>query len=102
MTARKKLKELSHLRHVPFPEVERKKVSILIGTGFQEAFIPLEVKKGKSNEPFAIRSCLGWSILDGSVSVSRKHHFSLNHVLPEGVFLISSWRNSGESSHAEL
>lgn len=32
VTARKKLEQLLHLRRVPFPEVERKKVSILIGT----------------------------------------------------------------------
>ena len=85
MTARKKLNKLSHLRHVTFPEVERKKVSILIGTSLQEAFIPLEVKKGKSNEPFAIRSCLGWSILGGSVSISWKRHFNLNRVSSEHV-----------------
>ena len=87
VTARKKLRQLSHLRHVPFPEVERKKVSILMGTSLQEAFVPLEVKKGKSNEPFAIRSCLGWSILGGSVSVSSKRHFYLSHVSSEGVSL---------------
>ena len=45
------------------------------------------MKKGKSNEPFAIRSCLGWSILVGSVSVSRKRHFNLNHVSSEDVSL---------------
>ena len=48
-----------HLRQVAFPEVERNKVSVLIGTNVQEASIPLEVKKGEQNEPFAIRSCLG-------------------------------------------
>ena len=85
VTSRMKLKQLSHLRHVLFREVEREKVSILIGTGFQEAFIPLEVKKGKSNEPFAIRSCLGWSILGDSVSVSSKRHFNLNHVSSEDI-----------------
>ena len=47
-----------HLCQVPFPEVEINKVSVLIGTNVQEALIPLEVKKGKPNEPFAIRSCL--------------------------------------------
>ena len=49
----------THLQRVPFPDVERRKVSILIRTGIQEAFIPLEVRRGKANEPFAIRSCLG-------------------------------------------
>ena len=85
VTPRMKLKQLSHLRHLLFREVEREKVSILIGTSPQEPFIPLEVKKGKSNEPFAIRSCLGWSILGGSVSVSSKRHFNLNHVSSEDV-----------------
>ena len=87
VTARKKLEQLSHLRHVPFPEVERKKVSILIETSLQEAFIRLEVKKGRSHEPFAIRSCLGWSILGGCVSVSSKRQFNLNHVSSEDVSL---------------
>ena len=56
VTARKKMEQWSHLCQVPFPEVERKKVSILIGTNIQEAFILLEVRKGRPNEPFAIRS----------------------------------------------
>ena len=87
VTAHKKLRQLSHWRHVPFPEVEKKKVSILMGTSLKEAFIPLEVKKGKSNEPFAIRSCLGWSILVGSISVSSKRHFNINHISSEDVSL---------------
>ena len=61
-----------HLRQVTFHEVERNKVSVLIGTNVQEAFIPLKVKKGEPNEPFAIRSCLGWSILGGSINAARK------------------------------
>ena len=76
-----------HLRQVTFPEVERNKVSVLIGTNVQEAFIPLEVKKGEPNEPFAIRSCLGWSILGGSTKCSKKDQFNLNHVTCEEISL---------------
>ena len=76
-----------HLSQVPFPEVERNKVSVLIGTNVQEAFIPLEVKKGEPNEPFTIRSCLGWSILGGSVECGKKHQFNLNHVSCEEISL---------------
>ena len=69
-----------HLCQVPLPGVERNKVSVLIGTNVQEAFIPLKVKKGVPNEPFEIRSGLGWSILGGSVKCSKKHQFnSLSH-----------------------
>ena len=30
-----------HLHHVCFPDVERKKISVLIGTNLQDVFIPL-------------------------------------------------------------
>ena len=39
-----------HLRQVSFPEVERKKISILLGTNIQEVFIPLDVRRGKPND----------------------------------------------------
>ena len=74
-----------HLRQVAFPEVERNKVSVLIGTNVQEAFIPLEVKKGEPNEPFAIRSCLGWSVLGGAIKCNKKDQFNLNHVSCEEI-----------------
>ena len=70
-----------HLRQVAFPEV----VSVLIGTNVQEAFIPLEGKKGEPNEPFAIRNCLGWSILGGSIKCNKKDQFNLNHVSCEEI-----------------
>ena len=76
-----------HLHQVTFPEVERNKVSVLIDTNVQEAFIPLEVKKGEPNEPFAIRSCLGWSILGGSINCNKKDQFNLNHVSCEEISL---------------
>ena len=86
----------THLQHVPIPDVERGKVSILIGTGIQEAFIPLEVRRGKPNEPFAIRSCLGWSVLGGSVGAASKHLFNLNFVSAEDTSLccqlVDFWR----------
>ncbi|XP_068691640.1 uncharacterized protein [Montipora foliosa] len=77
----------THLQLVPFHDVERRKVSILIGTGIQEAFIPLEVRRGKPNEPFAIRSCLGWSVLSGSLGAANKHLFNLNFVSAEDTSL---------------
>ena len=84
---RKRMGQWPHLRQVPFPEVARSKVSVLIGTNVQDAFIPLEVRKGEPNELFAKRSCLGWSILGGSVSCSDKHQFNLNHVSCEEISL---------------
>ena len=52
-----------HLQDIPFPDVERKKISIIIGTNVPEAFIPLDVRYDGPKAPVAIRSCLGYSIL---------------------------------------
>ena len=37
----------SHLQVVCFSEVKRKKISLLLGTNIQEAFLPHDVRKGK-------------------------------------------------------
>ena len=59
------LEQWPHLQEVRYPGVERRNISILLGTNIQEAFVPLDVRKGNRIEPLAINSCLGWSILGG-------------------------------------
>lgn len=83
VSASSHIKQCPHLQHIPYPDVERRKISILIGTNIQEAFIPLEVKKGKPNEPLAIKCCLGWSVLGRCPSSNVKRQFNLNHVSHE-------------------
>ena len=82
-TSSNDIKRCPHLQHIRCPDVERKKISVLIGTNIQEAFVPLEVKKGKPNEPLAIRSCLGWSILGRCPSSNIKRQFNLNQICHE-------------------
>jgi len=76
-----------HLQQVCFPEVERKKISILLGTNIQEVFIPLDMKRGKPNEPLAIKSCLGWSILGGSSNMQSHSQGQVNLIGSEDVSL---------------
>ena len=52
-----------HLQDIPFPDVEEKKISIIIGTNVPEAFIPLDVRQDGPRALIAIRSCLGFSVL---------------------------------------
>ena len=52
--------EYSHLSDLEVPDPS--KVTLLIGQDCSEALIPLEVRKGLTNEPYAIRTCLGRSI----------------------------------------
>ena len=77
-----------HLKTVPFPEVERRKISILLGTNVSQAFIPIEVRRGSPNEPIAIKCCLGWSILGGANSVNSIDQCSnMNCVTSEDMML---------------
>ena len=89
---RRSVNQWPHLNDLKFPEVERQKISVLIGTNIPEAFIPLEVKKGIPCEPLAIKSCLGWSVL-GNCNVSNTNgsgprlRAQLNHVVQDEVSL---------------
>ena len=76
-----------HLHHVCFPDVERKTFSVLIGTNLQDVFIPLELRRGKLNEPVAIKSCIGWSILCGSAIVQASGCVQINLISGQDVSL---------------
>ena len=81
------VEQCPHLRQVSFPEVERKKISILLGTNIQEVFIPLDVRRGKPNDPIAIKSCLGWGILGGASNVQSRSQGLINLVTAQDVSL---------------
>ena len=83
----KSLEQWPHLREVRFPEVERRKISILLGTNIQEAFVPLDVRRGNRNEPLAIKSCLGWSILGGFSNLQSHSQGQVNLISSEDVSL---------------
>ncbi|XP_068674398.1 uncharacterized protein [Montipora foliosa] len=83
----KSLEQWPHLREVRFPEVERRKISILLGTNIQEVFVPLDVRKGNRNEPLAIKSCLGWSILGGFSNLQSHSQGQVNLISSEDVSL---------------
>jgi len=70
-----------------FPRCREKKISVLIGTNVQEAFIPLEVKVGNPNEPIAIKSCLGWSVLGRSCQSNLDECYHANLIVSEDYFL---------------
>ena len=69
-----------HLHDVPFPEVERQKVSLIIGTNVPEVFVPLEVRHGNPNHPIAIRSHLGFAVLGRTGDRSAQQHYDVHHI----------------------
>ena len=56
------IKQLSYLKDIDTPSIDTKDVMLLIGTDSPAAHIPLEVRSGNSDQPYAIRTRLGWAI----------------------------------------
>ena len=52
----------SHLAGVKIPTISSNEVIVLIGSDTLEAFWLLEERRGEREEPYAIRSILGWTI----------------------------------------
>ena len=69
-----------HLEDVPFPDVQKEKISIIIGTNVPEAFIPLDVRHNGPRAPVAIRSCLGFSILGRTGGGSKPQHSAVHNI----------------------
>ena len=59
-----------HLADLKVPRAERNQVDLLIGQDHSELLVPLEVRKGKDDEPFAIRTHLGW-VVSGNLAAHQ-------------------------------
>lgn len=68
-----------HLSGLELPQVEKSKVGLLIGQDNPEALMPLEVRKGKKGDPFAIRTNLGWA-MSGPVGPGQVCHATTHFV----------------------
>ena len=57
------IRRWSHTRDIPVSaNIKRTDVNILIGQDIPRALIPLEVRYGRENEPYATRTILGWTL----------------------------------------
>lgn len=61
LITQEKADEWEHLRNIPMRYINSQ-VEILLGINTPEAVKPLEIVDGRQNEPFAIRTKLGWAI----------------------------------------
>ena len=56
------IKNLSYLADVHVPRIDTKNLMLLIGTAFPGAHIPLEVGSCNCDQPYSIRTRLGWAM----------------------------------------
>ncbi|XP_042888382.1 uncharacterized protein LOC122263818 [Penaeus japonicus] len=62
VTSQVDVKKWRHLESLELPKVNAEVVSIVIGQDYPHLLKPQEVRSGKDNEPYAIRTVLGWAI----------------------------------------
>ncbi len=65
------VKRYDHLKGIPIPDTPPARVDLLLGQDHAEVLIPLEVRKGRPGEPFAVRTVLGWALNGPVVEVKR-------------------------------
>ena len=53
---------MPYLSDIEVPKIDTNNVMLMIGTDCPGAHIPLEVRSGNCDQPYAIRTSLGWAI----------------------------------------
>ena len=83
----KDLQSWPHLRDLRLPPAARGDVLLLIGADVPEAFWTLEECRGKRGEPYALRTILGWSLLDPATAQHTSTNLSTHHVRATDLLL---------------
>ena len=95
------LNKWKHLEDVKFPEIDARKVDLLIGQDVPDALIPIDLRRGKPGDPYATKTILGWTLNGplGGASSKRKatsNFVQVDHDLNEQ--LERFWKIEGQDS----
>ena len=79
-----RINQLEHLKGIKIHNVSVSDITVLIRVNAPEVCIQLEVKKGLLNEPYAIKTVLGWSLLGNMTNKNETNNanskFSINRL----------------------
>ncbi|XP_064619513.1 uncharacterized protein LOC135482959 [Lineus longissimus] len=84
------LSKWSHLKGITIPEVDEDQVHLLIGTNVPAVQIHLESRIGEENEPFAVRTVLGWSVFGPLGGGQRQPKVKVNFLRHNATEIIES------------
>ena len=62
LVTRKEVERWPHLRDLPLPGAKAGDIRLLIGQDCPRALAPLSTILGAEGEPFAVKTCLGWTV----------------------------------------
>ena len=82
------IQKLSYLKGIGVSNIDTKDVMLLIGTDSPAAHIPLEVRSGNNDQPYAIRTRLGWAIRGPVGNINASGKISVNFQQSNGDVLL--------------
>ena len=77
--SKRDLKIRLHLQDVSIPVIPNGEVLLLIGVDVPEVFWTLDERRESRDEPFAIKTVLGWSVI-GATQGKQKKGFRVNYI----------------------
>ena len=75
------------MKDIDVSNIDTKDVMLLIGTDSPAAHIPLEVRSGKNDQQYAIRTRLGWAICGPVGNTNASNKISMNFQQSSGDML---------------
>ena len=85
------VEKYDYLADLSLPEIDNDDVMLLIGSDTPFAHIPLEVRAGRSDQPYAIRSSLGWAIRGPLGADTKMNTVSIGYHSVQEVQLGRMW-----------
>ena len=79
-TRAKDLSRWPHLKDLNIPDVDDNQVTMLIGANVPEAQVHEEYRRGRSREPYAVRTGRCWAVL-GPVNVANSSSSQVVNVM---------------------
>ena len=74
------LDQWPHLSDITIPDVLTDQVHLLIGQDCSDLLIPIDVRRGRPGEPFAVKTTLGWAV-NGPVNPSEPKQVKSAHFI---------------------
>ena len=81
-----KMPEWSHVQNLELPDCSGKQVELLLGANVLEAVLQLDVRKGKSDQPVAIKTVFGWTLtgtVKGFIPERKRQVMHISKTAPE-------------------
>ena len=88
--------DMKHIEDLNIESVVPGQVQILIGISTPEAHLQEDIRRGSKEQPIAVRTPLGWSLIGGKFMIKSKQRSTSPSCVM--ISLAGKWNNSGRQN----